>query len=241
MRFPWLETLRGGIIISCQAAEDEPLHGAVFMAAMARAAEQGGAVAIRANGAADVGAICAAVNLPVIGLQKTDYPGYEVYITPTFKDAEGVVRAGAKMVALDATPRPRPGGITLETLVERIHRELDTAVMADISCVEDARVAEAAGCDILATTLSGYTSHGRPVAPEPDLDLVTQLIQSSHLPVIAEGRFTEPAQVAEAFMRGAFAVVIGGAVTRPQDITRRFVAAAPIKLAGRSPEKPVTD
>jgi N-acylglucosamine-6-phosphate 2-epimerase len=221
----WTASLRG-IVISCQAAADEPLHGAFYMAAMARAAAVGGAVGIRANGADDVRAICAEVTLPVIGIQKKDYPGFEVYITPTFEDARIVVEAGAKMVAIDATPRPRPGGMTLAELVSRIQRELGVPVMADLSCMDDAHAAEAAGCDILATTLSGYTTHGRAASPGPDLEFISLLAAFSQRPVIAEGRFQEPAQVTEAFERGAFAVVIGGAVTRPQEITRRFVASA---------------
>jgi N-acylglucosamine-6-phosphate 2-epimerase len=222
-----MESLRGQLIVSCQAGEDEPLYGAVYMAGMARAAQAGGAAAIRANGFEDVSAICATVSLPVIGINKQNYPGYEVYITPTFEDAKIVVEAGAKMLALDATPRPRPGGISLSQLVQKIQQELQTPVMADLSCLEDAQAAEAAGVDFLATTLSGYTSHGRPAIPEPDLEFISQLVQSTRTPVIAEGRFIEPRQVAEAFNRGAYAVVVGGAITRPHEITRRFVEAIP--------------
>lgn len=221
------ESVRGQIIVSCQAGPDEPLHGAVYMAAMARAAKVGGAAGIRTNGADDVAAICAEVPLPVIGINKHSYPDSEVYITPTFEDARLVVEAGAKMVALDATPRSRPGGITLARLVEQIHEQLNVPVMGDLSCIEDAHMAEAAGIDFLGTTLSGYTTHGRPAIPGPDLEFITLLAQFSRKPVIAEGRFSDPTQVAEAFARGAFAVVVGGAITRPQDITRRFVEAAP--------------
>jgi N-acylglucosamine-6-phosphate 2-epimerase len=225
------ESLRGHIIVSCQAGPDEPLHGAIYMAAMARAAAIGGAAGIRANGADDVAAICADVSLPVIGINKRSYPGSEVYITPTFEDAHCVVLAGAKIIALDATPRPRPSGVTLAQLVEKIHQELQVPVMADLSCLDDALAAEAAGVDFLGTTLSGYTAHGRSALPGPDLDFITELVHSTHKPVIAEGRFAEPHQVAEAFARGAYAVVVGGAITRPQDITRRFADAAPAQTA----------
>ncbi len=218
--------LQGRIIISCQAAPDEPLHGANFMAAMARAAALGGAAGIRANGAADVAAICATVTLPVIGINKQAYPDSAVYITPTFDDARIVVEAGAKIVALDGTARPRPNGENLPDIIRRIHSELHALVMADLSSIEDAIFAEAAGADFLGTTLSGYTAHGRPAVEGPDLDFISDLVRASRKPVIAEGRFYDPAQVAEAFARGAFAVVVGGAVTRPQEITRRFVAAS---------------
>ncbi|MBN8618158.1 MAG: N-acetylmannosamine-6-phosphate 2-epimerase [Anaerolineae bacterium] len=227
--YPWVEALRGQIIISCQAGTDEPLHGPHFMAAMARAAAEGGAAGIRANGEADVAAICSAVDLLVIGINKVHYFGFEVFITPTFEDAQAVVRAGAKLVALDGTSRPRPGGESLEEIVTRIHTELHVPVMADLSCLDDALASEAAGVDFLGTTLSGYTNHGRPAIEGPDLDFISELVANTHKPVIAEGRFYEPRQVAEAFARGAFAVVIGGAVTRPQEITRRFVAAVPAR------------
>ncbi len=223
----WFESLRGQIIISCQAAPDEPLHGSQYMAAMARAAAMGGAAGIRANGADDVAAICASVSLPVIGINKHKYPGYDVYITPTFEDARLVVQAGAKIVAMDGTTLPRPDQQPLAALISKIHDELHVPVMADLSCMEDARYAEAAGADLLGTTLAGYMSHGRPSVDGPDFEFISELTQSTRKPVIAEGRFVEPAQVKEAFARGAFAVVIGGAVTRPQEITRRFAAAAP--------------
>ncbi|MBL8117531.1 MAG: putative N-acetylmannosamine-6-phosphate 2-epimerase, partial [Anaerolineae bacterium] len=184
--YPWVEALRGQIIISCQAGTDEPLHGSHFMAAMARAAAEGGAAGIRANGEADVAAICSAVDLLVIGINKVHYFGFEVFITPTFEDAQAVVRAGAKLVALDGTSRPRPGGESLEEIVTRIHTELHVPVMADLSCLDDALASEAAGVDFLGTTLSGYTNHGRPAIEGPDLDFISELVANTHKPVIAE-------------------------------------------------------
>lgn len=227
-----LETLRGRLIVSCQAGPDEPLHGAHIMAAMARAAEMGGAAAIRANGPDDIRAIRAAVALPVIGIYKRLYAGSDVYITPTRADAAAVARAGAHMIALDGTPRPRPGGETLPTLVDYVHGALGLPVMADVSCLEDALYAQQAGADVLATTLAGYTAHGRPALAGPDLAFVSELAASAALPVIAEGRFHEPAQAAEALARGALAVVVGGAITRPQEITRRFAQALGMFAAG---------
>lgn len=220
----WVERLRNQIIISCQAGPDEPLHGSQYMAAMARAAESGGAAGIRANGPADIAAIAATVTLPIVGIHKRKYAGYDIYITPTFEDARVIVKAGAKIVALDGTDRLRPDHLTLSELIRKIHNELHVPVMADLSCMEDARFAEASGADFLGTTLAGYVEHGRPSIDGPDLAFVSELVQLTRKPVIAEGRFVEPYQVKDAFARGAFAVVIGGAVTRPQEITRRFVA-----------------
>jgi len=128
---------------------------------------------------------------------------------------------------LDGSPHPRPGGEVLVDIIQHIHTELKTPVMADCSCLEDGLYAEEAGADIIATTLSGYTKHGRPSQPGPDLELISQLVQQVQKPVIAEGRFHEPREVAEAFERGVFAVVIGTAITRPSEITKRFVSALP--------------
>ena len=184
-----LEALRNQLIVSCQAAPDEPLHGAVYMAAMARSAAEGGAGGIRANGEADIRAIREVTALPIIGIDKRHFPDSDVYITPTFESARQIVEAGANLVALDGTARARPNGETLLSLIGAIHAQLNVPVMADCSCLEDAQAAAAAGADVLATTLSGYTSHGRRSRPGPDLDLIAELVRAFDLPVIAEGRF----------------------------------------------------
>lgn len=226
-----IDKLRGQLIVSCQALPDEPLHGPMFMAAMARAAALGGAGGIRANGADDIAAIRQTVSLPIIGINKRKIPGCDIYITPEFADAEQIVRAGADLVALDGTVRPRPATTpSLADLIARIHDELRVPVMADCSCLADAETSAAAGADILATTLSGYTAHGHPSSETPDFDLIDQMVaafSAFSLPVVAEGRIYLPEHVAEAFARGAFAVVVGSAITRPHDITRRFVRAIP--------------
>ncbi|MCS6848853.1 MAG: N-acetylmannosamine-6-phosphate 2-epimerase, partial [Anaerolineae bacterium] len=215
-----------GLIVSCQAAEGEPLFGAPIMAAMARAAEIGGAVAIRANGPEDIAAIRQAVRLPVIGLWKLRSPDSAVYITPHRAAAEAIARAGCDVIAVDATPRPRPGGATLDDLIPFIRNVLGKPVMADCACLEDALLAEALGADYIGTTLAGYTwPHGRPMTDGPDLAFVAELAGRLTKPIIAEGRFYLPEQVAHALALGAHAVCIGGAITRPQDITRRFVVA----------------
>ncbi|MFN4293031.1 MAG: N-acetylmannosamine-6-phosphate 2-epimerase [Thermoflexales bacterium] len=214
-----------GLIVSCQASEGEPLFGAPMMAAMARAAEVGGAVAVRANGPEDIAAIRRAVRLPIIGLWKLRAPNSPVYITPHRAAAESIARAGCDVIAVDATPRPRPEGATLDDLIPFIRNVLGKPVMADCSCLADALLAESLGADYIGTTLAGYARpHGRPMTDGPDLDFVAELAGRATKPIIAEGRFYLPDQVARAMTLGAHAVCIGSAITRPQDITRRFVA-----------------
>ncbi len=212
-----------GLIVSCQAAPDEPLFGPQIMAAMARAAEMGGAVAIRANSPADIAAIRQVTRLPIIGLWKLRSPDSAVYITPDCEAARAIAEAGCDVIAVDGTPRPRAKGVSLPALIEFIHNALGKLVMADCSCVDDALLAQSHGADYIGTTLAGYTEHGRPMTDGPDLDFVRELADRVTKPIIAEGRFYLPEQVAQAMALGAHAVCIGGAITRPQDITRRFV------------------
>ncbi|WP_068776831.1 N-acetylmannosamine-6-phosphate 2-epimerase [Paenibacillus sp. FJAT-26967] len=216
-----LEKVRGGIIVSCQALPEEPLFGSEVMAKMAIAAQAGGAVGIRANTPVDIAAIKAEVNLPLIGLWKRDYEGSEVYITPTLEEAEEVIRAGADIVALDATSRPRPKGETLEELAAKLRSRGDVLLMADISTVEEGLRAEELGFHILSTTMSGYTPYS-PQQEGPDFDLIRELAARASVPVFAEGRIHTREEAVECFRSGAYTVVIGGAITRPQQITKRF-------------------
>jgi putative N-acetylmannosamine-6-phosphate epimerase len=193
------------------------------MAAMARAAEAGGAVAIRANGADDIAAIRAVTRLPIIGIAKRWSEGFDVYITPDIADARAVATAGADLIAIDATPRPRDG-TKLAELIGLIKTELGKKVFADISTMEEGIAAVQLGCDVVATTLSGTTPYS-PRLPGPDLDLVRALVAAVDVPVVAEGRFWAPEEVARALALGARAVVIGTAITNPREITRRFVRA----------------
>lgn len=218
-----LQKLRHGLIVSCQALPGEPLHGAEIMARMAAAAEEGGAVGIRANGPADIRAIKSAVSLPVIGIIKRDYPGSEVYITPTLREIDELLEAGADMIAFDATRQKRPGDSTLEQIVAFLHQS-STASMADISILEEAVHAEALGVTCVSTTLSGYTPYSLQ-QEGPNFELLQSAVDRLSIPVIAEGRMIEPAQVQQALELGAYAVVVGSAITRPQLITGRFMAA----------------
>ena len=166
---------RQGLIVSCQAMPDEPLYGSAHMLAMARAALQGGAVAIRANGPTDIAAIHAALPLPIIGLYKQDIEGFEVRITPTFASAVQLADAGADILAIDASSRPRPDGRSLQELIDDIHAHLGKPVLADISTFDEALAAVEYGADAVATTLSGYTSYS-PAQSEPDFVLLERCL-----------------------------------------------------------------
>ena len=218
----FLDAVRGRLIVSCQALENEPLHSSMIMARMALAAQQGGAAAIRANSPDDVAAIRAAVPLPIIGLYKDGSEG--VFITPTFKHARQIAEAGADVIALDATSRRRPDGVSLADLIARIHAELDKPVLADVSTLDEALQAQAFGADLAAPTLAGYTPYSRQT-DGIDLDLLRKMSQQLEIPVIAEGRIHTPEQARGALEAGAVAVVVGSAITRPQLITARFVQA----------------
>jgi N-acylglucosamine-6-phosphate 2-epimerase len=217
-----LRRLHGGLVVSCQAAPGDPLHGPVFMAAMARAAVLGGAVGIRANGPADIQAVRRAVDVPVIGLWKDGTEG--VYITPTVRHARAVIDAEAQIVAIDATSRPRPDRSTVPEVIEGLRRTHRCLVMADVSTLNEGVVAVSSGADLVATTLSGYTPYS-PQRPGPDLELVAALAARVEVPIVAEGRIGAPQQARAALDAGAWTVVVGGTITRPQLITARFVAA----------------
>jgi N-acylglucosamine-6-phosphate 2-epimerase len=219
------------LIVSCQAYDNNPMCGPTFMRAMALSALQGGAGAIRANGAEDIKAIREVTDAPIIGLNKLWIEGFEVYITPTFESARELADAGADVIALDATPRPRPGGETLEQLIQRIQNELGLRVFADCSTILDAVAAAKLGADYVSTTMAGYTPYtAQNKTTGPDFKTLEAIAQSVSVPVIAEGRFWTPFEVGHAFELGASAVVIGTAITSPVDITKRFVKEVPDSL-----------
>jgi N-acylglucosamine-6-phosphate 2-epimerase len=191
---------------------------------MARAAALGGAAAIRANGPEDIAAIRAAVELPIIGIWKVDMPGLGIRITPEIEHAKAVAAAGASIIAFDATDRARNDGLAAAEWIARVRSETGLPVMADVSTFEEGLMAEAAGADLVATTLAGYVNRS-PSSDGPDLDLVARLAPKLRVPLVAEGRISTPDQAAQALALGAYAVVIGHAITRPEWITARFVAA----------------
>ena len=217
-----VESLRGRLIVSCQALPGNPFHGAAFMAAMAKAAEQGGAGGIRANGTCDIREIRKKVKIPIIGINKAEASKKTPYITPTYEMAEAVFETGSDIIALDATSRERPGGISAAKLIKDIREKLGVPVMADVSTFEEGIAAADAGADIVATTLSGYTEYS-PFQEEPDLKLVEKLAAKLNIPVIAEGRYNSPEYADAALGVGAFAVVVGKIISNPEFITRRFL------------------
>lgn len=226
-----LRRLRGGLVVSCQALPDEPLHGSHHMVAMADAALRGGAVGIRANGVADVAAISERFPVPLIGLWKSG--DAEVYITPTARHALAVAYAGADIVAVDATARPRPDGCAFADTVAALREYTGALVLADVSTVDEGVHAVHDGADLVSTTLSGYTAHS-PSADGPDVALVEGLARRLPVPVLAEGRIATPEQAVRVLDAGAFAVCVGSMITRPQLITAAFTTALSCRsLTGR--------
>jgi N-acylglucosamine-6-phosphate 2-epimerase len=217
-----LQRLRGGLVVSCQAYPGEPMRDPRTTAQVAASAVRGGACGVRVQGLDDVRATVAAVDVPVVGLWKDGADG--VFITPTVRHALDVAAAGAHVVAVDGTRRPRPDGATLAQTVRRLHDEAGVLVMADCGSVDDALAAEDAGADVLGTTLAGYTGE-RTRTAGPDLELVEQVLARCATPVMVEGRVHTPAQAAAAMALGAWAVCVGTAITHPATITSWFVDA----------------
>ena len=219
---PIIEGLRGKLIVSVQAYPGEPMRNPETMAQIARAAEIGGAAAIRCQGLSDIAAIKGRVGVPVIGLWKEGHEG--VYITPSLRHAKACRMAGADIVAIDATSRPRLDGLSFAETTAAMHAE-GALVMADCGSYEDAKNAYDADADILSTTLAGYTGD-RPQTEGPDLELLAEVVAAfPDRPVICEGRVHTPADAAAALDAGAFAVIVGTAITHPTRITTWFTKA----------------
>ncbi|MBA4601142.1 N-acetylmannosamine-6-phosphate 2-epimerase [Thermoactinomyces mirandus] len=220
-----LLSLSKKLIVSCQALEHEPLYGSDIMGRMALAAQQGGASGIRANTREDIVTIKENVQLPVIGIIKRNYPDSSVYITPTIAEIEELVSAGPEIIAMDATNRLRPGSLTLEKLIGQIKdRYPGQMLMADVSTTEEAIEAEKLGFDVVSSTLVGYTKEtGGKKIYDDDYAILKQMLQHVHIPVFAEGNIYTPEAAKRCLELGCYAVVVGGAITRPQQITRRFV------------------
>lgn len=225
-----LERMRRGLVVSVQAASGSPLAAPEHLVALARAVEAGGAVGIRTEGVEAIRAIRAAVAVPVIGLVKRQTPGTDVYITPDIADALAAAEAGADLVAVDATERPRADGTSGPDFVAAAVAELPGRIVADVDTASAGQAAAEAGAAAVATTLSGYT--GTDTQEGPDLALVVQLSQEIDVPLFAEGRYSTAEEVWAAFGAGAFAVVVGTAITDPEELTRRFRTAPQVRPDG---------
>ena len=219
-----LQALRGGLVVSCQAPASSPLHHPEVIAAMAAAAVQRGAVGVRIDSPSHIEAVRARVSQPIIGLWKQVLPPSAVYITPQAHHAEAVAQAGSDIIAVDATQRPRPGQETLADLIEHIHTRLHKPVMADVDSLENALAAIEAGADCVGTTLFGYTEATDGETP-PSLDLLRAMVDRCPVPVICEGGIAAPEMARAALEAGAYAVVVGTAITGMDSLVSQYVTA----------------
>ncbi|MDO5147535.1 MAG: N-acetylmannosamine-6-phosphate 2-epimerase [Eubacteriales bacterium] len=222
-----VESIKGKLIVSCQALPHEPLHSSFIMGRMAVAAMEGGAAGIRANTKEDIVEIKKQVSLPVIGIVKRDYEDSKVYITPTMREVDELMEAGPEIIALDATENLRPGKQELKDFVRAIREKYPRQLlMADCSTVEEAIFADQLGFDFIGTTLVGYTEQSKHLKIENnDFEIIRTILEKVGRPVIAEGNINTPEKVRRVIELGAYSVVVGSAITRPQLITRTFADA----------------
>ena len=222
-----IEQLKGKLIVSCQALPHEPLHSSFIMGRMALAAKEGGAVGIRANTKEDIKEIQTQVDLPVIGIVKRDYEDSKVYITPSMKEIDELMEVKPEIIALDATGALRPGGLTLDDFFHQIKEKYpDQLWMADCSTVEEALHADELGFDFIGTTMVGYTEQSKEDKIEADdFAIMREIISKVKHKVIAEGNINTPEKAKRVIELGAFSVVVGSIITRPQLITKAFAAA----------------
>lgn len=220
-----METIKGGLIVSCQALADEPLHSSFIMGRMAIAAKEGGAVGIRANSKDDIIEIKNCVDLPVIGIIKKDYEGSDVYISATMDEIDALIESGCDIIALDATQSKRPYDIDLTTFYHAIRSKYpEIKLMADCSTHREALMADKLGFDYIGTTLVGYTKQSEMDRIEADdFKILSDILKDVTHPVIAEGNIDTPEKARRVLELGAYAVVVGSIITRPQMITKRFV------------------
>lgn len=219
-----LEDIKNHLIVSCQALEYEPLHSSFIMSKMALAAYQGGAKGIRANTIEDIQAIKKEVDLPIIGIIKQEYEGSVVFITPTIKEVDALVKEGVDIIAMDATIRERPHHIYLDDFFKEVRKKYpNQKFMADCSTIEEAIHADELGFDFIGTTMVGYTKESQGLKIEKnDFEIIRTIIQKVKHPVIAEGNIDTPQKAKRVLELGCYSVVVGTIITRPQLITKRF-------------------
>ena len=220
-----LENIKNHLIVSCQALEYEPLHSSFIMSKMALAAYQGGAKGIRANTIEDIQAIKKEVDLPIIGIIKQEYESSVVFITPTIKEVDALVKEGVDIIAMDATVRERPHHIYLDDFFKEVRKKYpNQKFMADCSTIEEAIHADELGFDFIGTTMVGYTKESKGLKiEENDFEIIRTIIQKVKHPVIAEGNIDTPQKAKRVLELGCYSVVVGSIITRPQLITKRFI------------------
>lgn len=219
-----INKIRRKLIVSCQALDHEPLHSSFIMGRMAKAAKEGGAFGIRANTVEDIEEIRKNVNLPIIGIIKRDYEDSKIYITPTLKEIDELVEVGTEIIALDATNRIRPYNLTLDKFFMTIKEKYPNQKwMADCSTIDEALHADELGFDFIGTTLVGYTEESQGMKiEEEDFYIIRTILSKVKGKVIAEGNIDMPAKARRVIELGCYSVVVGGAITRPQLITKKF-------------------
>ena len=222
-----IKTLKGKLIVSCQALPQEPLHSSFIMGRMARAAKEGGAAGIRANTKEDIKEIQEVTGLPIIGIVKRDYPDSAVYITPTMKEIEELMEVKPEIVAIDATGALRPGNMTLADFFHQIKEKYpEQKLMADCSTIEEALFADELGFDFIGTTMVGYTPQSKGLKiKENDFEILRTILKKVKHPVIAEGNVNSPEKAKRVIELGSYAVVVGSSITRPQLITKGYAEA----------------
>lgn len=222
-----IKTLKGKLIVSCQALPQEPLHSSFIMGRMARAAKEGGAAGIRANTKEDIKEIQEVTGLPIIGIVKRDYPDSAVYITPTMKEIEELMEVKPEIVAIDATGALRPGNVTLADFFHQIKEKYpEQKLMADCSTIEEALFADELGFDFIGTTMVGYTPQSKGLKiEENDFEILRTILKKVKHPVIAEGNVNSPEKAKRVIELGSYAVVVGSSITRPQLITKGYAEA----------------
>ena len=220
-----VDSIKGNLIVSCQALPNEPLHSSFIMGRMALAAKEGGAAGIRANTKEDIAEIQSQVDLPIIGIVKRDYEDSKVYITPTMKEIDELLEVKPEIIAIDATGALRPGNKTLDEFFKEIKEKYpEQLLMADCSTVEEALHADELGFDFIGTTMVGYTEQSANLRIENnDFEIIREIISKAKHPVIAEGNINTPEKVKRVIELGCYSVVVGSIITRPQLITKAFV------------------
>ncbi len=227
-----IEKLQGGLIVSCQALPEEPLHSSFIMGRMALAAYQGGAVGIRSNSPEDIAEIRKNVDLPIIGIVKRHYPDSEVFITASMKEVDELMQVAPEIIApdiiaFDARDGLRPNGQTMAEFIAEIRAKYpDVLLMADCATLNEMRIADDLDCDFIGTTLVGYTPESKGMKIEDnDFALIREAVKTLKHPIIAEGNINTPEKVKRVLDIGVYTVVVGSAITRPKWITEQFVNA----------------